>query len=121
MKVCVNTHEGFDRNDGGFMKKYGKRKAFHTGGNSSCQQHIRQHYDVYQQRCKEENIPEHHWAIPRPIWKKMQEEKKGTMGERQGTLDELIRKPSGPQVFTRDNVLHSVTQFVAVDDQVNTH
>ncbi|KAF8237002.1 hypothetical protein L208DRAFT_1250077, partial [Tricholoma matsutake] len=59
----------------------------------------------------------HHWAIPRPIWKKMQEAKSGVKGDRQGTLDKLLRKPNVPLVFTQDNVLHSVTQFVAVDDQ----
>jgi hypothetical protein len=53
----------------------------------------------------------------------MQDEKRGVKAERQGTLDGLLRKPSDsePLVFTRENVLHVVTQFVAVDDQVNTH
>jgi hypothetical protein len=102
---------------------YGKRKAFHTGSNSSCRQHIRQHYDEYKKRCKEEKIPEHHWAIPRQIWKKMEEDKRGVKRERQGTLDGF-RKPKEqmePLVFTREKVLHSVTQFVAVDDQVNMY
>ena len=29
------------------------RKAFFLGGNSSCHAHIRQHYGLYKQRCKE--------------------------------------------------------------------
>jgi hypothetical protein len=118
----INTYHGFDtRNDASFIKKNGKRKAFHTGGNSSCRQHIRQHYEIYKQRCKEGKIPEHHWAIPRPIWNKMQDEKRGIKTERQGTLDGLLIKKTEPLVFSRENVLHSVTQFVAVDDQVKTH
>jgi hypothetical protein len=124
MNICVTSYRIFDRNDEEFVKKHGKRKAFHTGGNSSCRLHIRQHYGVYQQRCKERNIPEHHWAMPRAIWKRMQDEKRGVKEARQGTLDELIKKKAkepAPQVFTRENLLHSVTQFIAVDDQVNTH
>lgn len=119
--ICLNSYIGFGRNDVGFVTKYGKRKAFHAGGNLSCRQHIRQHYEVYQQQCKAENIPEHHWAIPRAIWRKTQDEKNTAKGERQGTLDELMKKPVALLVFTRENVLHSVTQFIAVDDQVNTH
>lgn len=38
----------------------------------------------------------------------------------QGTLDGLFGdKASIAPVFTRENVLHAVTQFVAVDDQVS--
>ncbi|KAI0278182.1 hypothetical protein BC826DRAFT_874247, partial [Russula brevipes] len=55
-----------------FIKKSGPRKAFHTGGNSSCRQHLRQHYEIYQNRCKEANILEHHWAVPRTIWRERQ-------------------------------------------------
>ena len=128
MQVSDNLHGSilkltFDRNDEAFIKKHGKRKAFHIGGNSSGRQHIRQHYTEYQTRCKEENVPEHHWAIPRPIWKKMEEERRGGVkGARQGTLTQhLVGKPSAPPVFTRENVLHLVTQFVAIDDQASTH
>ncbi|KIJ89855.1 hypothetical protein K443DRAFT_36633, partial [Laccaria amethystina LaAM-08-1] len=65
------------KNDDEFVKKSGMRKAFHTGSNSSCRQHIRQHYAIYQERCKAANILEHHWAIPRIIWKKMEDERMG--------------------------------------------
>jgi hypothetical protein len=37
---------------------------------------------------------------------------------KQGTLDTLVMKSVGPQVFTHENLLHVVTQFVTVDDQV---
>ncbi|KAH9973657.1 hypothetical protein BGW80DRAFT_1123557, partial [Lactifluus volemus] len=56
-----------------FIEKEGKRKAFHTGGNSSCCVHIHQHYTLYQEQCKEANIPEQHWAIPCPIWNGMED------------------------------------------------
>ena len=121
MHICINSYHGFDRDDVLFIKRYGMRKAFHTGGNSSCRQHIRQHYEIYKQRCKEKKIPEHHWAIPWLIWNIMQDEKRGIKAERQSTLDGLLKKTTEPLVFSRKNVLHSVTQFVAVDDQVNTH
>jgi hypothetical protein len=97
------------------------RKAFHTGSNSSCRQHIRQHYAIYQERCKAANILEHHWAIPRIIWKKMEDERMGKKAGRQETLDGFVGKAAGPIAYTRENVLHVVTQFVAVDDQVSTH
>jgi hypothetical protein len=59
------------------MARHGKERAFLKGGNSSCRHHARQHYDLYKQWCKEMSIPEHHWAIPRPIWKEMEALKNG--------------------------------------------
>ncbi|KAI0274355.1 hypothetical protein BGY98DRAFT_920806, partial [Russula aff. rugulosa BPL654] len=46
------------------IAKHGKKKAFLTGGNSPCRHHACQHYSLYKQRCKEADVPEHHWAIP---------------------------------------------------------
>ncbi|KAF8231970.1 hypothetical protein L208DRAFT_1069017, partial [Tricholoma matsutake] len=65
------------RNDKEFVEKNGQRKAFHTGSNSSCRLHICQHYTRYQELCKQENIPEHHWAIPCSIWNEREAAKKG--------------------------------------------
>ena len=48
----------------------------------------------------------------------MEEEKKGKKVAMQGTLDGLLVETPIVPVFTRENVLHTVTQFVAVDDQV---
>src|SRR5712671_4665185 len=102
-----------------FIKKEGKRKAFHTGSNSSCCAHTHQHYKLYQELCKEANIPEHHWAIPHLIWKEMEEgQKDKDLKDKQQTLDGSIMKLLGSQVFTHKNLLHVVTQFVAIDDQV---
>jgi hypothetical protein len=99
-----------------FVQKEGKQKAFHTGSNSSCRVHIRQHYKLYQRKCKEANIPEHHWAVPRLIWNEREVSQKH--GKVQATLDLAVTKLVGPQVFTRKNLLHVVTQFVTVDNQV---
>ncbi|KAF8181780.1 hypothetical protein BJ912DRAFT_1023504 [Pholiota molesta] len=63
------------KNDKEFVKLSGMRKAFHKGGNSSCRTHIRQHYDLYKERCAKDSIPMNHWAIPRPIWNEMEAEK----------------------------------------------
>ncbi|KAI0245179.1 hypothetical protein BJV78DRAFT_1093225, partial [Lactifluus subvellereus] len=48
-------------------------KTFYTGSNLTCRAHCRHHYELYKARCKEQNILENHHAIPRPIWKQMQE------------------------------------------------
>ncbi|KAF8190134.1 hypothetical protein BJ912DRAFT_1022250 [Pholiota molesta] len=69
------------KNDDRFLKIHGKRKAFHKGGNSSCRLHIRQHYDIYSEKCEQAGIPINHWAIPREIWKVMEEEREA---EKQG-------------------------------------
>jgi len=99
-----------------FVWKEGKWKAFHTGSNLSCRVHICQHYKLYQRECEEANIPENHWAVPCPIWNEREEAQK--RGKVQATLDSVVTKAVGPQVFTWANLLHMVTQFVTVDDQV---
>jgi hypothetical protein len=50
----------------------------------------------------------------------MEEEKRGKKVPvaKQGTLDGMLVETLNSPVFTRENVLHKVTQFVAVDDQV---
>jgi len=77
-----------------------------------------QHYKLYQERCNEANIPEQHWAIPHAIWNGMEEEQRCKKAPGQGMLDSLVMKLVGPQVCTHENLLHVVTQFVTVDDQV---
>ena len=37
---------------------------------------------------------------------------------KQGTLDALVSKTAGLLVFNREDLLHAVTQFITVDDQV---
>ncbi|KAM6502311.1 hypothetical protein JOM56_002288, partial [Amanita muscaria] len=55
-----------------------------------------------------------HWAIPRKIWKSMQASKAG-LGQK--TLDSHVQKPNVPKGFTKENLLLSVTKFVACDNQ----
>jgi hypothetical protein len=94
------------------------RKAFFVGGISTCRVHIRQHYSLYKQRCKDRGIPENHHAIPRPIWKQMEQRKNNPGVKTQGTLDGVIKPVRKNKEFTREEVLHAVTQFVACNDQV---
>ncbi|KAH9028181.1 hypothetical protein EDB84DRAFT_1258119, partial [Lactarius hengduanensis] len=65
------------REDKELMKRQGLRRAFLKGSNSTCRQHARQHWESYKKRCEDSDIPVHHWAIPRPIWKEMEAEKRG--------------------------------------------
>jgi len=104
------------RADGELVKKHRKRKAFHTGGNSSCRAHIRKHYELYKQQCKDGDILENHHALPRPLWKELQEAKKNPKVMQQGKLDGVIKTIKSPLEFTREGVLHAVAKFVACDD-----
>ena len=107
-----------DRVNKEIVKNEGLWKAFFVGGNSTCWAHIHQHYKIYQQRCKDKNIPENHHAIPWPIWKKMQEVKNGnTMTQLK--LDEVVVKMQEPKEFTREGILHAISKFVACNDQVS--
>jgi len=91
------------------------RKAFHVGGNSSCQQHLRQHWELYEKKCQENNVPVNHWAIPRHILKKRQAEK--TVGPaKQSTI--LFEKITGPSEFTREGAIEAVAKLITTDDQV---
>ena len=45
-------------------KSVNKRDAFLTGSTSTCRGHIRQHYDIYLERCKKENLQPHQYAMP---------------------------------------------------------
>jgi len=111
------------RNDESFIAKYGKRKAFHKGGNSSCRVHIRQHYSIYKTKCEKEGIAMKPWAIPRPIWKTMQEAldvaKRGepTTKKQQQQLQFLT--VTGTREFTRAGTLHAITKLIATNNQVN--
>jgi hypothetical protein len=110
------------RNNEAFIKLNGKRKAFFKGSNSTCRFHIRQHYEVYKEKCEKEDIPMSHWAIPRPIWKAMEEEKeeqergRSTKKQMQQKLD--FKTMTGPCEFTRSSVLHAVTKLIVTNNQV---
>lgn len=97
------------------------RKAFFKGGNSSCRLHIRQHFTLYKEKCEIAGVPVNHWAIPRPIWKDMQDEKKNkkelTKTQEQQQLN--FKPVIGPREFTRAGVLQSVTELIATNNQVS--
>ena len=98
------------------MKLKGLRKTFFTGSNSTCRQHIRQHFELYKQRCETEGIPMSRRAIPPPIWKEMTTSKSP---KKQTKLDAHISTGVRPSEFSRDDVLNAVAKFVACDDQVS--
>ena len=98
------------------MEKHGKRKAFYTGGNSTCRRHIHTHYKEYKARCEAANISEIEHAIPRNI---VAERKKEVMSG-QMTLDREFKKVA-VRAFSRDDVLKSIAEFVVCDDQVSQH
>jgi len=51
------------------VKLKGLRKTFFTGSNSSCHQHIHQHYELYKKQREDAKIPLNHRAILPPILK----------------------------------------------------
>ncbi|KAH9072193.1 hypothetical protein EDB83DRAFT_2204585, partial [Lactarius deliciosus] len=57
-----------------------------------------------------------HWAIPRPIWKEMEAEKRGDK-HKQLKLDGIFEKVRSQREFMHDGILHTVAQYVACDDQ----
>lgn len=105
------------REDPKAVKARGIRKCFFTGSNTSCRQHIRQHYEIYQELCKKKGIPESRRAIPPAVLREREATKKNT--KKQVTLDGMLDKVKRPTEFGREEILHAVTQLVACDDQVS--
>ena len=60
-----------------------------------------------------------HWAIPRPIWKKMEALKAGKMVDKQTNLDGIVLKATRPREFTHNGLRDVITQFITCDDQVS--
>lgn len=89
------------------------------GSNSSCRQHIRRHYTLYQERCARQGLKEHHHAVPRAIAKERKQAKQQE-DDGQRTLDGVFRKASKPNQWSKDMVLKAVAEFVVCDDQVRT-
>jgi len=118
-----NTYSMLARSDESFIKAHRKRKAFHKGENSSCRTHIRQHYELYLQKCEKANVLMHHWAIPHDIWRVMEEEKeaekRGRLTKKQQQQQLSFQTVTGPCEFTRAGVLHAVTKLIATNHQVS--
>ena len=103
------------RLDERIIKLHGKQRTFHKGGNSSCRLHLRQHYKLYKEKCEEADIPLNHWAIPRDIWRGMEEKRLGKTKAQQVLAFEMV---TGPREFTRPNVLEAVAKLIASNNQV---
>jgi hypothetical protein len=99
------------------VKSKGLRKTFFTGSNSSCRQHIRQHYDQYKKRCEDAKIPLNHRAIPPPILKGIKAGK-DLKTQVQMKLDGVVVKREHVKEFSCDGIPEEVAKFVACDDQM---
>jgi hypothetical protein len=110
------------RDDEAFVKSNGKRRAFFKGGNSTCRFHLRGHYKKYKEKCDAADIPVNHWAIPRNIWKVMEEAKelakKGRKTKKQAQQLLAFETMVGPREFTRAGTLHAVAKLVTTNNQV---
>ena len=112
-----NTLRLVHRQDPEFLAKYGRRKVFHVGSNSSCHQHIRSHYAQYCEHCAERKIPENHYTVPRQV-EKARQGVKNALERGQMSLDTILQKTSKVQGFSKEGVLKAVVEFVVCDDQV---
>jgi hypothetical protein len=103
------------RIDPEITKSKGLHKAFFCGSNTSCRQHIHQHYPIYQQRCSEQGLQENYQAVPPHILKEQEEVKKPG---KQLKLDGVFKGKRLTE-FWQEGILESVAKFVACDDQVS--
>ena len=118
--ICGARHLLYDRVDEKLIAKHGRRKAFYTGGNSTCRRHIRTHYNLYKERCQMNNIAENHHAIPPHILAERKAETKPKLSGGQTTLDgKFAKAKSQTQMFSRDDILKSIVEFIVCDDQVS--
>jgi hypothetical protein len=101
------------------------RKAFHKGGNSSCRAHIRHHYEIYKAKCEKAGVTINHWAIPREIWRDLEEQKEeeklGKRNKKKGQQMLGFQSVTGPCEFTRDGALHVVANLIVTNNQVSTN
>lgn len=108
------------RGDDDFTKKHGLRKAFFLGHNSTCRQHIRQHWPAYKTACDASGIKPNHHCIPRDILKELGKSGGGKKGQRSLDLF-LASKPGGPREFSRETILELEAKHIVCDDQVCMH
>ena len=98
------------------------RKAFFKGGNSTCRFHLRQHYERYKEKCVAADVAINHWAIPRKIWRAMEEEKElaeqGRKTKNQAQQLLTFESVVDPREFTRDGTLHAVAKLISTNNQV---
>jgi hypothetical protein len=104
------------RTDPDILKTKGLRRAFFCGSNTTCRQHIRQHYPIYQQRCEEQGLKENYRAVPPHILREREAAKKP---KKQTNLDSIVIKEKRPTEFSRDRILEAVAKLITCDDQVS--
>jgi hypothetical protein len=81
--------------------------------------HIRQHYDIYKERCEKEKIPINHWAIPPNIVKATKAAELAAQGVKaQGQQQLAFKAMTGPHEFTRAGTLDAVANLIATNNQV---
>ena len=119
--ICGARHLLYDRVDEKLIAKHGRRKAFYTGGNSTCHGHICTHYNLYKERCQMNNITKNHHGIPPHILlAERKAETKPKLSGGQTTLDgKFAKAKSQTQMFSGDDVLKSIAEFIVCDDQVS--
>ncbi|KAF8867431.1 hypothetical protein BD779DRAFT_1464554, partial [Infundibulicybe gibba] len=116
--TCVGSWCKTCKADTKFVAESGLRKCLHLGGNSSLRAHIRsRHWDLYESLCKENGISPNKICMPTKISKVLD---KAKQKQKQTKLDQVFAKMEGPHTmeFSCQNVLRSVAQFVACDNQV---
>lgn len=109
------TNLTVSRKDPALSRTKDLKKAFLSGGNSTCRAHIRRHYEFYSQRCKEEGIEESERCVPANI---LRARKSQTQVLTQTKLN-MGGTESAPKEFSHKGILRAVTKFVACDDQVD--
>jgi hypothetical protein len=115
IKKELKTYYFFLRIDPNIVKAKGVRKAFFSGSNTSCRQHIRQHYTIYQQRCREEGLTENYRAVPPQIIKERELSKSP---KKQTTLNDIVIKEKRQAEFSQEGILEVVAKLITCDDQV---
>ena len=104
------------REDSRFVESKGLRRAFFTGSNTSCQAHIRGHYETYKEWCEADGIKMKDHCIPRKL---LRSQSAGSGVLSQTTLDNAVEPSKPTKEFSKDAILHAVAQLVACDDQVS--
>ena len=102
-----------------FVVKHMLQKAFHVGSNSSCCQHIRSHYELFQARCAEQNIPEHQPAVPHELERARKKHASKEAGQKNLTDMFGVASCTKSKEFLREEVLRCVAKFVVCDNQVS--
>ena len=74
---------------------------------------------MYKTKCAELKVPEHHHAIPREIVRANIEAKKRAKEGQLNLGGMFLQKTVAVKEFSREDVLHTVAEFIVCDDQVS--